>query len=510
MSAIAAVAALAARPPKETDSRDTTAVGNDEKKDDATVSAAAEAFAGALSSALMLVAPGAAPADGTAAAPTDAAAKGNAAAPADRGADAKGKAVAALDQLAPEFREKLERVMERMKSEFGHDVRVTETLRSPARQEALFEQGRTRPGPVVTWTLDSQHLTGAAADLLVDGSYDAAEGYRHLAQIAREEGLRTLGAADPGHVELARGAVRAAAMQAPASGAPDVHGGLAQVAQVAQVAAVAPVAQIATVAQVAQVGQAADLQTPIGTRAADPKVAASAVDGGGAPATTAAPAVEAQKAGADQDSTGPDADGNASSDRPVDARAEARETLRHDVMVASPPPAGSDARAATGATALRGTDIAERIARVLQLQTDASARTPTSMLLRLDGAGNGGDGFVRVDLRGARVGTAIGLRDPAAASRAQATVGELQRALDKRGLTADSIDVRTLATEAMERVGAARTGDPAARALPRDPSADGRHAPRDGRHPDARSSRQDDTGHERPRSRRTLTGKATT
>ena len=105
--------------------------------------------------------------------------------------------------LQPEFRAKLERVIARMKEDYGRDVTVAETWRSQARQEVLHEQGRTAPGPVVTWTLHSKHTQGLAADLLVDGRWDNAEGYARLQQTAKEEGLRTLGARDPGHVEFA-------------------------------------------------------------------------------------------------------------------------------------------------------------------------------------------------------------------------------------------------------------------------------------------------------------------
>lgn len=117
-----------------------------------------------------------------------------------------------LDRLDPEFRRRLERVMERMRNEYGHEVRLVEGFRDAARQEYLYAQGRTRPGPIVTWTLDSAHQHGRAADLLVDGRYDNPEGYARLAQVAREEGLRTLGPVDAGHVELPRPAaeVRAA------------------------------------------------------------------------------------------------------------------------------------------------------------------------------------------------------------------------------------------------------------------------------------------------------------
>ena len=106
-----------------------------------------------------------------------------------------------LDALAPQFRDRLERVIARMQAE-GHEVTVTETHRDADRQNHLFEQGRTRPGPVVTWTRNSNHMHGTAADLLVDGSCDNPAGYARLARIAAEEGLKTLGARDAGHIEL--------------------------------------------------------------------------------------------------------------------------------------------------------------------------------------------------------------------------------------------------------------------------------------------------------------------
>lgn len=52
------------------------------------------------------------------------------------------------------------------------DFRVIEGVRTPERQKALYAQGRTAPGPIVTWTLQSNHFVnkktgfGHAVDLL--------------------------------------------------------------------------------------------------------------------------------------------------------------------------------------------------------------------------------------------------------------------------------------------------------------------------------------------------------
>jgi len=51
---------------------------------------------------------------------------------------------------------------------------VVEGLRSHERQAELYAQGRTKPGPKVTWTMKSKHLDGRAVDLapLIDGAID--------------------------------------------------------------------------------------------------------------------------------------------------------------------------------------------------------------------------------------------------------------------------------------------------------------------------------------------------
>ena len=46
------------------------------------------------------------------------------------------------------------------------DFSVLEGLRSLARQEQLYAQGRTTPGKIVTWTMKSKHLLGEAVDLV--------------------------------------------------------------------------------------------------------------------------------------------------------------------------------------------------------------------------------------------------------------------------------------------------------------------------------------------------------
>lgn len=51
---------------------------------------------------------------------------------------------------------------------------VVEGLRSKERQAELYAQGRTKPGKVVTWTLQSKHIDGRAVDLapMINGAID--------------------------------------------------------------------------------------------------------------------------------------------------------------------------------------------------------------------------------------------------------------------------------------------------------------------------------------------------
>ena len=52
--------------------------------------------------------------------------------------------------------------------EAGLDVFVTETYRSQERQNELYEQGRTKPGHIVTWTKNSRHTSRLAWDIAVN------------------------------------------------------------------------------------------------------------------------------------------------------------------------------------------------------------------------------------------------------------------------------------------------------------------------------------------------------
>jgi len=65
----------------------------------------------------------------------------------------------------------LVKVVERAIQLTKQDFMVLEGVRTPERQKELFAQGRTKPGPKVTWTLTSNHFKqkdgyGHAVDLV--------------------------------------------------------------------------------------------------------------------------------------------------------------------------------------------------------------------------------------------------------------------------------------------------------------------------------------------------------
>ena len=71
------------------------------------------------------------------------------------------------------------------------NIFITETYRSPARQQYLYGQGRTRPGQIVTWTLNSNHSSRLAWDIAVgppQSLYDIAT-LNKVGAIARKLGI---------------------------------------------------------------------------------------------------------------------------------------------------------------------------------------------------------------------------------------------------------------------------------------------------------------------------------
>ncbi|WP_186278871.1 S-layer homology domain-containing protein [Lysinibacillus sp. BW-2-10] len=71
------------------------------------------------------------------------------------------------------------------------NIFITETYRSQERQNYLYEQGRTRPGQIVTWTQSSKHKSKLAWDIAVappQSLYDVAT-LNKVGAIAKKLGI---------------------------------------------------------------------------------------------------------------------------------------------------------------------------------------------------------------------------------------------------------------------------------------------------------------------------------
>lgn len=82
-------------------------------------------------------------------------------------------------------------------------VYLVEGHRSAERQAALYAQGRTEPGPIVTWTPESWHQTGYAVDLAFSGEdpWSPEHPWGRLRNVAFDCGLEATawGLGDLGH-----------------------------------------------------------------------------------------------------------------------------------------------------------------------------------------------------------------------------------------------------------------------------------------------------------------------
>ena len=95
-----------------------------------------------------------------------------------------------IEQLSPKTKELALEFLARCEAE-GLPVQITETYRTQERQNALYEQGRSLPGPIVTWTKNSKHTQGLAFDICKAGGdpYGDDDFFRRCAEIGREVGL---------------------------------------------------------------------------------------------------------------------------------------------------------------------------------------------------------------------------------------------------------------------------------------------------------------------------------
>jgi len=112
----------------------------------------------------------------------------------------------------------LERVVRRAITLTKQDFTVICGRRSKEEQIELYEQGRSKPGKIVTWTRTSRHITGHAVDLcaFVNGKISWAEKYYPAIVEAMETAAEQLGiplrcgadfkTKDYGHFELDKAA----------------------------------------------------------------------------------------------------------------------------------------------------------------------------------------------------------------------------------------------------------------------------------------------------------------
>ncbi|MEO6877230.1 MAG: hypothetical protein ABI205_02035, partial [Gemmatimonadaceae bacterium] len=275
--------------------------------------------------------------------------------------------------------------------------------------------------PVVTWTQNSKHTQGRAVDLVLDGGTAGADAYATLQRIATEEGLHTLGARDPGHLELPGFGTATAnslkpAVPADASGPGQVSvARLAQVAQVADVKAARP-ASVARVAGVAQPGASAKAL-------ADPTVTArfsQSNDG-------------SDKSGSDSSSSSSDSGANSQSGHHAGYGSMGSTfTLRNLDATAAPAP-------------VMGSTAAERTERIMAATDNAPARPLSQITMNVD-AGNGATDRIQVGLRGNSLSTTIDVSDARAAQTMSARSDELVRALNRDGMEVESMRVRAAAS----------------------------------------------------------------
>lgn len=100
-----------------------------------------------------------------------------------------------LAKLAPFFLERL-KVALRECIAHGYPVDLFEGYRSPDRQDWLYDQGRTRPGKVITnaraW--QSWHQFGLAADIVgrTQGKWDWSIDYDRITVIMNRHGFESL------------------------------------------------------------------------------------------------------------------------------------------------------------------------------------------------------------------------------------------------------------------------------------------------------------------------------
>ena len=107
-----------------------------------------------------------------------------------------------INSLNPNFRKKFDLWRAEVISKYPNAV-VFEARRSQERQNRLYAQGRTRPGKMVTWTLNSNHKDWNAVDIVFrnNGVLQRVWPYDDLIEMAKKYGIRNLKPKETCHFE---------------------------------------------------------------------------------------------------------------------------------------------------------------------------------------------------------------------------------------------------------------------------------------------------------------------
>jgi peptidoglycan L-alanyl-D-glutamate endopeptidase CwlK len=96
-----------------------------------------------------------------------------------------------LATVQPQLQRLGRELLRRLAAE-GLTFKVIQGRRTPAQQAALYAKGRTAPGPKVTWTLKSRHLTGRAIDIALFSGKNVvweSKHYTRAGEIGEQLGL---------------------------------------------------------------------------------------------------------------------------------------------------------------------------------------------------------------------------------------------------------------------------------------------------------------------------------
>ena len=107
-----------------------------------------------------------------------------------------------INSLNSKFRVKFDARWKEVIAKYPNAV-VFECRRSQERQNWLYAQGRTRPGKMVTWTLNSNHKDWNAVDIVFrnNGVLQRVWPYEDLIQMAKKYGIRNLKPKETCHFE---------------------------------------------------------------------------------------------------------------------------------------------------------------------------------------------------------------------------------------------------------------------------------------------------------------------